>query len=168
MIRGPDAGKPPTERGFHLAGAIDLCSNHWRTGLSLEELRDLAMAGDRDDGPNSRTTYRPHPLPQRLGPKKVTDIIQRYQEGESARSLATKHKVAPSAITRLLRENNVVVKKRKVTDAEARRMAKDYDAGATTRELQAKYNLSHGAVSRALHRVGTTMRVSAPRRKTRS
>lgn len=100
------------------------------------------MAGDRDDGPNARTVYRPHPLPQRLGPKKVADIIRRYQEGESARSLAARHKVAPSAITRLLRENNVVVKNRKVTDAEARRMADEYEAGATMRDLEKRHGLS--------------------------
>lgn len=88
-----------------LAGAIDLCSNHWRTGLSLEELRDLAQASNRDTEPSVRTIYRPHPLPERLGPRKIADIVRRYQEGESARSLAEKYKVAPSAVTRLLREN---------------------------------------------------------------
>ncbi|WP_156156741.1 helix-turn-helix domain-containing protein [Microbacterium azadirachtae] len=148
-----------------MAGAIDLCSNHWRTGLSLEELRDLAQAGNRDIEPIVRTIYRPHPLPERLGPRKVADIVRRYQEGESARSLAEKYKVAPSAVTRLLRENNVVVKKRTVTEAEARRIAKEYEAGATMRDIEKNHGLSHGAVSRTLHRVGVEMRASAPRRK---
>lgn len=109
--------------------------------------------------------YRAHGLSQRLGKRKVADIIRRYEAGDSARALAEKHGISASAVVNLLRDNSVVVKNRRVTDAEARKMAKAYEAGATMRELQTKYNLSYGAVSRALHRIGVTMRPSAPRRK---
>ncbi|WP_460530350.1 helix-turn-helix domain-containing protein [Humibacter ginsengiterrae] len=114
---------------------------------------------------SSPASYRAQALPKRLGPKKVEEIVRRYQAGESARGLAAECDVAPSALIRLLRERNVVVKKRMVTDEDALGMAKDYEAGATMRELEAKYGLSHGAVYRALHRVGVEMRESAPRRR---
>lgn len=110
-------------------------------------------------------SYRAQALSLRLSPETVAEIVRRYGEGESARSLAETHGVSASALIRLLRENNVVVKKRKVTDAEARRMANDYEAGSTMRELESKYGLSHGAVLRALHRVGAEMRARAPRRR---
>ncbi|WP_448812005.1 helix-turn-helix domain-containing protein [Agromyces bauzanensis] len=42
-------------------------------------------------------------------------------------------------------------------------MAKEYEAGSTMRELEAKFGLSHGAVLRALHRKGVDMRARAPR-----
>ncbi|MGS0560532.1 helix-turn-helix domain-containing protein [Microbacterium aurugineum] len=110
-------------------------------------------------------SYRAQALSLRLSPETVAEIVRRYEEGESARSLAKTHGVAASALIRLLRENNVVVRKRKVTDAEARQMAKEYGAGATMRELEARFELSHGAVLRSLHRSGVVTRASAPRRK---
>ncbi|WP_092918258.1 helix-turn-helix domain-containing protein [Agrococcus baldri] len=66
---------------------------------------------------------------------------------------------------RLLREHDVVVTKQKVTETEARRLAENYEAGATMRELERKFGLSHGAVMRALHRSGVEMRAKAPRKK---
>lgn len=143
----------------------DLCSNHWTWPLTLEELRNLAVLGERGESSDAPAAYRIHGLSKRLGVKKVEDIIHRYEAGESARSLAEQFGVSTSAVVNLLRDNSVVVKKRRVTDAEARRMTKEYESGATMRELQAKYDLSHGAVSRALHRAGAKMRASAPRRK---
>lgn len=91
--------------------------------------------------------------------------MRRYEAGESARSLAAEHSVAASALIRLLRENNVVVRRRKVTDDAAHAMARDYEAGATMTDLEDKYRLSHGAVYRALHRVGVEPRASAPRKR---
>lgn len=73
--------------------------------------------------------------------------------------------MAPSALLRLLRERNVVVKDRTVSDAVARSMAKEYDAGATMRELESKYGRSHGAVYRALHRADVETRGTGRRRK---
>lgn len=133
--------------------------------LTLEELRALAVPGTRDDDSEAAVRYRPHGLSGRLGAKKVQDIIRRHEGGESARSVAASHGVSTSAVVNLLRDNSVVVKKRRVTEAESRKLAKEYEAGATMRELQAKYDLSHGAVMRALHRTGVQMRAKAPRPK---
>ena len=129
------------------------------------ELRSLAVPGDRQDGSNPAPKYRAQGLPKRLGAKKVEEIVRRYEAGESARSLAAEYGVAASALIRLLRENNVVVRRRKVTDKEARAMARDYTAGATMVDLEDKYRLSHGAVYRALYRVGVETRASAPRKR---
>lgn len=90
--------------------------------------------------------------------------MRRYEAGESARSIAEKYGVAASALIRLLRENNVVVRRRRITDNEARAMARDYEAGTTMADLEDKYRLSHGTVYRALHRVGVETRASAPRK----
>lgn len=109
--------------------------------------------------------YQPHGVARRLGPKRVADVIARYEAGESARSIAARLDISTSAIVNLLRDNAVVVRKRRVTEVEAKRMAKEYEAGATIRELQAKYDLSQGAVARALHRIGVQMRPKAPRRR---
>ncbi|GAA4366370.1 helix-turn-helix domain-containing protein [Agromyces bauzanensis] len=160
--------KPPTIRGFQgvtLADLIDICSNHGITGFTPDQLRELASGVPAEAEPPKGSSYQPHALSKRLGPQKVEQIVQAYQAGESARSIATKHGVAVSAVVNLLRKNQVVVTKRRVTDAESLRMADDYIAGLTIRELEKKYDLSHGAVMRAMQRLGIEMRAKAPRKK---
>jgi hypothetical protein len=49
---------------------------------------------------------------------------------ESARSLADEYDVAPSALTRLLRERNIVVRQQVVTPSQEQMMAQKYEAGS--------------------------------------
>lgn len=112
---------------------------------------------------NKPVSYRPQELSKRLGAEKVKELVRRVNSGESVRSLAQELGVANSALTRMLRAQGASVAKRKVSDAAARQMAKEYEAGATMREIEAKHGLSHGAVLRSLHRSGITMRAQAPR-----
>jgi Mor family transcriptional regulator len=65
----------------------------------------------------------------------------------------------------MLRGEGVEISRRKVNDDEAAAMAAEYEAGATMAELEKKYELSHGAVLRSLHRSGVATRAKAPRRK---
>lgn len=101
----------------------------------------------------------------RLGAARVEELVGRARAGESVRSLAREVGVANSALTRMLREQGVEITKRKVSDEEATVMAAEYEAGATMAELEKKYELSHGAVLRSLHRSGVATRAKAPRRK---
>lgn len=112
-----------------------------------------------------RLAFRAHRLEDRLGGEAVAEIVRRYEAGESARRLAEEHQVAPSALVRLLRSRNVVVRKRVVTDDETQELAREYEGGATMADLERKHGLSHGAVFRALHRAEVAMRESAPRRR---
>ena len=109
--------------------------------------------------------YQVHRLSSRLSVEQVGEIIRRYEAGESARSLASKLDVAPSALIRLLRERNVVVRRQVVTEEIEQAMAQGYEAGMTMAELEDKHGISHGAVLRALHRAGVEMRAKAPRKK---
>lgn len=106
-----------------------------------------------------------HRLSARLSTEQIEDIVRRYEAGESARTLAADSGVAPSALLRLLRERNVVVRRQVVTPDQEQTMAQDYAAGMTMAEIEEERGLSHGAVLRALHRTGAEMRAKAPRRK---
>ena len=147
-----------------LADVNDLCSNHWNLPFTPEELRNLAVPGTRCDSPSEAVSYRAHELSERLGTEKISEIVARANAGESARSLARELGVANSALTRMLRVEGVVIQKRNVSVADARALARAYEAGHTIRELEAKHDLSHGAILRALHRAGVEMRAKAPRR----
>jgi len=130
-----------------------------------DELRNLAVPGDRVGGLSAPKVYRSHELSKRLGSVKVEELVRRARAGESVRSLARELDVANSALTRMLREQGVEISKRKVSDEESAAMAAEYESGATMVELEKKYGLSHGAVLRSLHRSTISMRASAPRRR---
>ena len=97
----------------------------------------------------------------------MSELVARAEAGESIRSIARDVGVANSALTRMLRGEGVVISKRNVSDNEAAQMAAEYAADATMAELEKKYELSHGAVFRALHRSGVETRDMAPRRQRR-
>ncbi|WP_426736969.1 helix-turn-helix domain-containing protein [Plantibacter sp. 2H11-2] len=54
-----------------------------------------------------------------------------------------------------------------MTVEDERTLASAYEAGHSIAELEKQFKLSHGAVLRALHRVGVEMRAKAPRVTTR-
>jgi len=148
-----------------LAGIIDLLSNNSDLALTPDELRKLAIHQGTREAPSEPAEFQIHRLSSRLSTEQIDDVVQRYEAGESARMLATESGVAPSALLRLLREKNVVVRQQIVTPDQEVAMTQDYEAGMTIAELKEKHGLSHGAVLRALHRVGVEMRAKAPRRK---
>lgn len=140
-------------------------SNNSDVTFTPVELRKLAESSATREVDRAPIEYRAHQLSNRLSAEQVDEIIQRYSSGESARSLANKLDVAPSALIRLLRERNIVVRRQVVTEEIEQAMVQGYEVGTTMVELEAKYGFSHGAVLRALHRAGVEMRARAPRRK---
>ncbi len=147
----------------HLADFTSVYSNHWDLPFTPDELRKLAEVGDRDDGLSTPVSYRAHELSKRLGVEKVSEVVLRATDGESARSLAQELGVASSALTRMLREQGVTIRKSKMSAEDERALASAYEAGNTVAELEKSFRLSHGAVLRALHRTDVAMRAKAPR-----
>ena len=93
----------------------------------------------------------------------MSEIVARAEAGESARSLAQELGVANSALTRMVREQGVTIRKSRVSVEDEQAMVSAYEAGHTIAEIENMFRLSHGAVLRALHRSGVTMRAKAPR-----
>lgn len=149
-----------------LAGVIELLSKNLDVTLTPDGLRELTRRLEHDDQkeePQEPGKLQVHRLSQRLGPERVAQVKDRYESGESARSIASDLGVATSALIRLLREHNVIVRTHSVTTQQAAVMAMEYKEGVTMAELQEKYKLSHGAVFRALHRAGIEARPSGRR-----
>ncbi|GAB3155965.1 hypothetical protein GCM10027058_29260 [Microbacterium neimengense] len=109
-------------------------------------------AASGGSGPDAAPRRRATPLGQRLSRARIEELVRRHSEGESVRTLAAEVGVAASALVRLLRNEGLVIEKRKVSDALVRQLAREYEAGATMRGLEQKHGLSHGVVFRALHR----------------
>jgi hypothetical protein len=150
-----------------LAGIIDLLSNNSDLTFTPDELRKLAIPQGARRDPSEAVDFQIHRLSARLSAEQIENVVLRYESGESARSLASDFDVATSALIRLLRERNVVVRRQTITPEQEQMMARDYESGMTVAELKDKHGISHGAVLRALHRLGVEMRAKAPRRKSR-
>lgn len=143
-----------------LADVIDLLSNQVGVALTPEGIRELAAIEGDPEPPTEPSVFKHHRLETRLGRDGVATIVSRYEEGESATAIAKDLSVAPSALLRLLVSKQVVIRKHGLTPEQDAMLAKEYEAGATMAELEKKHQLSHGAVSRALHRGGAKMRAA--------
>ncbi|MCS3427121.1 hypothetical protein [Leucobacter aridicollis] len=141
-------------------------SNNTTFGFTPDGLRMIAQNRPAKDALTELDKqYREHFVEKRLGAKKIKLAIQRYESGESARSIAADYGVAASALLRVFRENCVRVRGPKVTTAETKaEIVRGYEAGATVAELEDTHHVSHGTVLRTLHKAGVTMRAKAPRR----
>lgn len=148
-----------------VAGMMDVLSNNSDLAFTPDALRRLAVPQGVREAPSEPAKFQIHRLSARLGAEQIDDVMQRYQAGESARALATEFRTAPSALLRLLRDQNVVVRQQAVTPQQEQQMAQEYESGMTMAELETKHRLSHGAILRALHRSGAVMRAKAPRKK---
>lgn len=149
---------------------IDLLSNNSHDGLTLDRIRQVTEVGVPDPATQANISPEPsafklHRLEARLGPEAVAEVVRLYESGESATAIAKDLDVAPSALIRLLRKQNAVVRRQVVSSDDTQELAREYEAGATMAELEKKHRLSHGAVLRALRRAGVQMRAKAPRRK---
>jgi Mor family transcriptional regulator len=148
-----------------MADMIYLLSNNSDVALTPDGLRELAVPQTPSQPLAEPSEFTVHRLSARLGGEQIDEVILRYGNGESARSLAAEYEVAPSALIRLLRERKVVVRQQVVTAEMEQTLALGYETGMTVAELKDKHKLSHGAVLRALHRAGVEMRAKAPRKK---
>lgn len=141
-----------------MAGVLAFCSNHYITKFTPDQLRELLPPADSPERPIITANYESHALRDRLGDEVIRDVVARYGAGESATSIAKIHKVSTSALLRLLRENNVVVREPGVSDELKATLAREYEEGASVGVLEKRHKLSHGAVLRALHGAGVKMR----------
>lgn len=141
-----------------MAGIIALLSNNSDVTLTPDGLRALAVRHEPREPTQVPAEYQVHRLSERLGTEQIAEIVRRYEAGESATKLAKEYGIAPSALLRLLRERNVVVRRTKLSAEQDETLGREYAAGATMAELEQKYRLSHNTVHRALRRVGVEMR----------
>lgn len=150
-----------------MAGIIDLLSNNSDFPFTPENLRKLAEVQGSREHSSEPSEFHIHRLSARLSSETIDEVVHRYEAGQSARSLAQEFEIAPSALLRLLREQNIVVRQQVVSPELEQLMAQDYEAGLTVAELKDKYGISHGTVLRAMHRAGVEMRAKMPRKSTK-
>lgn len=138
-----------------LVDLVYLCSKKSELRRTPVEMRALLAGPGSDRALPNPVPYR---IGQRLGQERCDEIVRRYESGETARALADEFGVAKSALLNLFRRNNVVVRRRALTDEQVAELARDYQTGKTLSELEAETGVPHGTIQRALKAAGTPMR----------
>lgn len=92
---------------------IYLCSNKYETGVSTTQIREiLCSSGDR---PASTTAPKPRRKWTRLTLEQRQEVVDRYEAGEHTTTLAKSYGVAKSTIIKVLRDNNVQMRRQAMT-----------------------------------------------------
>lgn len=141
MASDPRYASPPTPREAIVdfgtkAGLLDVLSNNSDVTFTPDQLRKLAESSGSREATPPPIPFKVHQLSKRLSTEQIDEVVQRYEAGASAGSLARELGIATSALLRLLRERNVVVRRRLVTAETEQSMAQEYKAGMTVAELQ--------------------------------
>lgn len=91
--------------------------------------------------------------------ERIDEIIADYERGHSTHHIAAKQKITIDAVRGILRMSGVRMRGRgRVTDFMRDQFRMEYEAGATTTKIGAKYDLSQTSVYKHLCKVGVVFR----------
>jgi DNA-binding transcriptional ArsR family regulator len=116
------------------------------------------LAGHGRDGPSNRTVRSLRQKQRRLAADEVSEVLQRYQAGETANALAQAFDVHRTTIVRHLEAAEVSTRYRILSEAdlaEARRM---YERGWSLARLGGHFGVATRTVLNAFQRVGVPTR----------
>lgn len=103
----------------------------------------------------------------RPSPADLAKLIAEYEAGASLCELGERHDRRWTVIRRALLQAGVELRaqgQRRKAVPEIRRMAHDYEKGATVLALEARYGVKRDTITRNLREQGVTIRPTGPRR----
>lgn len=107
------------------------------------------------------------PLSRRDGPPRskrflttedVTDMVHRYEAGETTQQVGNHHGISKTRVATILREQGSTIRRQGLTDEQATEAASLYAAGHSLAWLGVRYDASHTTVAAALRRRGVQLR----------
>jgi len=108
--------------------------------------------------PDRRPTQPAHCVARRLGPDKVAELLQRYQDGVTLSRLSADYGLQRPSIRKLLRQHGIEPRSRSLTEAEIKQAAQLYATGLTVAQVANQLGRHHTTVQVALRRHGVQMR----------
>jgi transposase-like protein len=99
-----------------------------------------------------------HALKRRLSPEMREEIVARYLSGENSLPLSRAFGVSKTGLLDLLRREGVELRRRPITESDARRAARLYESGMSISEVVDQIGYSFSTVRRALHQRGVVIR----------
>jgi uncharacterized protein (DUF433 family) len=123
-------------------------------------LRDhLAAHSPRPRQRKFASAREPYKLDQRLGEARVSELIRRYEAGETSRQLAAAFGLGASSVKELLHRRGAKVRhKVGLTSTQVDTAVALYQDGWLLREIGKKFEVSRDAVRLALRERGVVLR----------
>lgn len=108
------------------------------------------------------------PLSRRDGPKPrskrflttqdVSDIVARYEAGETTQHIGTRYGISKTRVATVLRDQGITIRRQGLTDEQTSEAAALYAAGRSLAWLGARYGVSHTTIAGAFRRQGVQLR----------
>ncbi|WP_382310476.1 helix-turn-helix domain-containing protein [Herbiconiux sp. UC225_62] len=116
------------------------------------------MKSAEGDAPAVQATVRTRPW-TRLSPAAQAEVIRKYSNGSAtSTALADEFKVAKSTILRILRENNVVVRRQPLTGKQVTQATKLYESGLSLSKVANQMAVNQETMRVAILAAGVKLR----------
>jgi transposase-like protein len=140
-----------------MVALISLCSNKYETGVSTVQIREILRSfGDR---PASASTPKPRRKWTRLTPEQRQDVVDRYRAGEHTTTIAKSFDVAKSTIIKVLRDNDVPMRRQAMTPEQVTEGVQLYvDEELSLSHVAERLGVVQETMRLALLDVGVTLR----------
>jgi uncharacterized protein (DUF433 family) len=103
--------------------------------------------------------YKPKIRSKRfLKPQDVTDIVARYQAGETSQQIGTHYGISKTRVATVLREQGIAIRRQGLNDDQAREAAELYAAGHSLAGLGVRFGVSHTTIAAVLRQQGVQIR----------
>lgn len=93
-----------------------------------------------------------------LNPRDLTDIVARYQAGDTTQQIGTHYGISKTRVARVLREQGVPIRRQGLSDEQVRDAARLYAQAASIAQIGTRFDVSHTTVAAALRRQGIKLR----------
>lgn len=144
-------------------GLVHLCSNR-STPVTADRIKQILAAAE-DGQPVARTITRTRPW-TRLSPAAQSEVVRKYSDDSaSSTALAEEFKVAKSTILRILRGNNVVVRRQPLTGKQVAQAKRLYKSGLSLSEVAEQMSINQETMRVAIIAAGVRLRPPTRGRK---
>jgi transcriptional regulator of aromatic amino acid metabolism len=93
-----------------------------------------------------------------LKPQDITDIVARYQAGETTQQVGSRYGISKTRVAIVLREHGVTIRRQGLSDEQAREAAKLYASGKSLAWLGTRFGVSHTTIAVALRQQAVQLR----------
>jgi Mor family transcriptional regulator len=88
----------------------------------------------------------------------LTDIVQRYEAGETTEHIGNRYGISKTRVATVLRERAIAIRRQGLTEEQVIEAAGYYAAGKSLAWLGARYGVSHTTTAAVLRRQGIQLR----------
>jgi DNA invertase Pin-like site-specific DNA recombinase len=93
-----------------------------------------------------------------LTPQDTTDIVSRYQAGDTTQQVGTHYGISKTRVASVLREQGVIIRRQGLTSDQVREAATLYATGKSLAWIGYRFGVSHTTIAAAFRRQGIQLR----------